>query len=385
MRVAVFGAGISGLTFVAALRRAVPEAQIEVFERDAAPDSRPQGYSLGLKRELGIPVLRRLGLFEQLRPSLTPVTNFVFVDQRGRHLLELPNSGNDNKHLTLRVRRDRLKAALRSAAPDVTIHYGAECVGYRHVGERIEVQLRSGEAVQADYVVAADGVGSALRQQVIGDPKRYLGLSAIVGEAPIAVEHPLLSGGYFMTLGDSGSSVFCYREAEGVHLSFTQHAASEASLAAETPAVLLRRIQEATAAWHEPIPTITAMLDPTTIVVRGYYDREPTRHVRDGRLWLIGDAAHPMCPFQGQGANIAMLDALELADALEAADANGMPPAQAKRLEAKIVARGRKAVLESRNAAKRFHTTSRFQQANRTVGFQMANFFIKRFTKSSGS
>src|SRR6266480_8129951 len=43
------------------------------------------------------------------------------------------------------------------------------------------------------------------------------------------------------------------------------------------------------------------------------YDRDPIGRVREGRLWLIGDAAHPMCPFQGQGANMGMVDSLKLA------------------------------------------------------------------------
>ncbi len=185
-----------------------------------------------------------------------------------------------------------------------------------------------------------------------------------------------------MTLGDTGSSVFCYREADGIHFSFTQHAASEAVLAAEPPEALLRRVQEATAAWHEPIPKIASAVDPATLVVRGYYDKEPIARVREGRLWLIGDAAHPMCPFQGQSANMAMLDALKLAEVLgEYAAASATADANAARLEVDIVARGRKAVLESRNAAKRFHTTSRFQQRNRDLGFRMASYFIKRFSK----
>src|SRR5258707_4167851 len=105
-----------------------------------------------------------------------------------------------------------------------------------------------------------------------------------------------------MTLGDPVSSVFCYREADGIHFSFTQHAASEAVLAAEPPEALLRRVQEATAAWHEPIPKIASAVDPATLVVRGYYDKEPIARVREGRLWLIGDAGHPMWPFHGHNA-----------------------------------------------------------------------------------
>jgi 2-polyprenyl-6-methoxyphenol hydroxylase-like FAD-dependent oxidoreductase len=79
-----------------------------------------------------------------------------------------------------------------------------------------------------------------------------------------------------------------------------------------------------------------------------------------------------MSPFQGQGANMAMLDALKLAQAL----ATGGDLAD---VEQDIVKRGRKAVLDSRRAAEQFHTRSRFARVNRNVGFHVANFFIKTF------
>jgi 2-polyprenyl-6-methoxyphenol hydroxylase-like FAD-dependent oxidoreductase len=85
-------------------------------------------------------------------------------------------------------------------------------------------------------------------------------------------------------------------------------------------------------------------------------------------------------PFQGQGANMAMLDALKLARLLSAACV--LPTASAA-LEADIVTRGRKAVLESRSAAAQFHAQSRFKQMNRIVGFRVANVFIKLFSRSA--
>src|SRR5262249_8001556 len=149
------------------------------------------------KGEGGIPVLRKLGIFDTLRPDMSPVSNFIFCDQHGTPLLELAAS-TDDKNMTVRVQRRRLKAALRAAAPDVELRYGMEATGYRQTEEAIEVQFRNGQTIKADYVVAADGVGSALRQQLVGDKKRYLGLTCIVGSAPIEVQHPLLAGGYFL-------------------------------------------------------------------------------------------------------------------------------------------------------------------------------------------
>lgn len=78
---------------------------------------------------------------------------------------------------------------------------------------------------------------------------------------------------------------------------------------------------------------------------------------------------------------MAMLDARRLAELL-ATTRDAFPEADAAALEADIVARGRKAVLESRSAAKEFHIQSRFQHMNRNVGFRMANVFIRLFAKA---
>ena len=198
------------------------------------------------------------------------------------------------------------------------------------------------------------------------------GLRAIAGDTSTPVAHPLLDGGCFMTLGDDGTSVFAHRERSGVHLSLTIHGGSDWPIA-HPAAVLLER----TRGWHDPIPAIVAGIDPAGVVVRDYADRDPLTHVRDGRVWLIGDAAHPMVPFQGQGANTGMRDAMDLAAFLSGEHDDP---------EGAIVARGRKAVLSSRRSAEQFHTTSGLSRRMRNAGFRSADAFMalgRKFSSKS--
>jgi hypothetical protein len=90
-------------------------------------------------------------------------------------------------------------------------------------------------------------------------------------------------------LGDRGDSFFGYRQPGGVHFSYASHV-EPSTLESTSHAALLRQVQAATADWHPLVRTITTAADPDSIQLRGYYDREPTKQIRDGGLWLIGDA-----------------------------------------------------------------------------------------------
>jgi 2-polyprenyl-6-methoxyphenol hydroxylase-like FAD-dependent oxidoreductase len=376
VKVIIVGAGISGLTLAAALAQLAPRIEVEIFERDATSVERRKGYAIGLKGDTGLEVLGRLGLRnEVLTDGAERVTNFVITDRQGRTLLALP-SGND-QHQTWRVQRDHLQTVLAAASPTTSVQYRFQAIGYESIDIRHRVIFAGGRHIDGNVVVGCDGVDSALRRQLVGDSPHFLGLSAITGDAALSVDDPLLSGGYFMTLGDQGDSFFCFPQPGGVHFSYTSHVEPSALESTSQPE-LLSQVRAATVDWHPLVRSIVAATDPDSIKPRGYYDREPTKQVRDGNVWLIGDAAHPMSPFQGEGANTAMVDAVALAELL----GSGNLPADAERVAAGIAARGRKAVLESRRAAKQFHTTKRFRIMSRSLGFRMANTGINsRFAR----
>jgi salicylate hydroxylase len=370
MKVIIVGAGISGLTLAARPGSAGPRIEVESYEGDAAADARRKGYAIGLKTDAGLSVLERLGLLDDvLSIGAEQVTNFVITDRQGRTLLALP-SGNNTRHQTYRVQRDHLQSALADTLTTTPVHFGFQALGYETIDIRHRVVFTGGRHVDGDVVVGCHGVASVLRRQIVDDSPHFLGLSAITGDSALTVDDPLLGGGYFMTLGDRGDSFFCYRQPGGVHFSYTSP--TPAALESTSQPDLLRQVREATVHWHPLIGAIVSAADPDSVKPRGYFDRNPTKQIRDGNVWLIGDAAHPMSPFQGQGANTAMLDALELSELL----GSGNLAADAEHLAAGIAARGRKAVLESRRAARLFHSTGRFQTMNRNLGFRVANAMI---------
>ena len=130
MNIGVIGAGIGGLTFAAAMRRFAPTTKVELYERDLSATSRFQGYSLGLKGDAGLPVLKTLGLHDLLATQAVTIMNFIFCDQRGQVLLELPRT-TDEKRLNQRVKRHALKTALLGAIGDTSIHLDMLATGFR--------------------------------------------------------------------------------------------------------------------------------------------------------------------------------------------------------------------------------------------------------------
>lgn len=378
MKIAVIGAGVSGLTFAAAMRRHAPSTEVALYERDESSDGRPQGYAIGLRNGLGLKALASLGLRDGvIGQDAVRVTNFEITDQNGKELLALP-SKTDDPNTTYRVQRSHLMGVLLQAVGDTPIHYGMRCTGFEQTDRQAVATFDGEERVTADYVVGCDGVASAIRQQLIGDAKRYLGLTSIHAEAPIHLDHPLLDGGYFMMLGNNGSSFFCYRQPVGAYWSYTVRAATEGEIAAQPKEALLKRVADETAGWHELVRTLVKGAAVDTVGVRGYYDREPARRVIDGHILVIGDAAHPMNPFQGQGANMAIIDAVKVAEFF-AGDVT--EPERVAAADEEIVKRGRKVVLESRGNARRYHQKGAVSRANRNLVFRLANFFIRTFSK----
>lgn len=308
--VVIVGGGIGGMT--AALLFADIGAQVTLLERVEAPAAVGAGILL---QPNGLAVLTALGLGEALEAAGCRPRTSTLRNARGATIADLapPETGRSWDHL-LALRRSSLHQILIDAVvgrSGIATRFGAEVTAARSDGT---VELRWHDRVStitADLVVGADGVSSTVRHSgAFGARVRDTGARYLRG----LVEGPELDleGEYWTPLGLFGGALV------GASTTYFYAAVTAPPLAT---AVAARDLEALRSAWADVLPVVAPVLDR----VQRFDDlliNDVTRvdcdHWVDGRLVLLGDAAHAMAPTLGQGANSAIVDAAVLTAELSA-------------------------------------------------------------------
>ncbi len=394
--VAIIGGGIGGVALaIACLHRGIP---FTIFERDTSFDARSQGYGLTLQQ--ASKAIAGLGILS-LNQGVVSTKHVVFntegkiIGEWGmRKWLELnpyalPRKSNIHN---IHIARQELRHALinQLGGPEM-IKWGHQLTGINKLDDN-KVNLSFNENgteknVIADLVVGADGIRSTVRKFIIGDeatPLQYLGCMVILGICPLSalqgIESTLLdSATVFQTANGSERIYMMPYTADSVmwQLSFPMEE-EEAKILSANGAQALKEEAVRITKWHSPVPQIVAATQATQVSGYPVYDREllqPEMLSRAGSVTLIGDAAHPMSPFKGQGANQALLDALVLARAITEGckptinwRADGLRNRVLENFEAEMMTRSAGKVKDSRAAAQFLHSDVVLQEGNITRG-----------------
>ncbi|HEV2640163.1 MAG TPA: NAD(P)/FAD-dependent oxidoreductase [Actinocrinis sp.] len=321
--IAVIGAGLGGLVFASVLHRHGIEAA--VYELDASATARYQGSMLDMHEESGQAALRAAGLFDEFQKIVHVGGEAMRVlDKDGTvHWEEDGENGNRPE-----VLRTSLREILLATLPEGTIRWGSKLTEVRALGGgRHEVTLADGRTFTTDLLVGADGAWSKVRRLVSDAEPVYSGLSFVEAHLLDAdVRHPdsaeLIGSGLMFALSDEKGFI-SHRDSDGkltVHASLKTPADWVTSGAVDfaDPAAAKAGVLEHFADWDEELRRLIADSDGA-LVPRAIYAL-PVGHSwpRTPGVTLLGDAAHLMSPFAGEGANLAMLDGAELAAAVAA-------------------------------------------------------------------
>ncbi|MBJ2124450.1 NAD(P)/FAD-dependent oxidoreductase [Flavobacterium sp. IB48] len=327
--VAIIGAGIGGVALaVACLHRGIP---FSIYERDTHFDARSQGYGLTLQQ--ASKAMKGLGI-----TSLNGIisTKHIVHNTEGKILGEWgtrkwieteikPSATRTNMHI---ARQSLRQALLEQLGGNNTVQWGHQLLDFKanNDGAELKFQVNGEEKnVKADLVVGADGIRSIVRKLTIGEditPLRYLDCIVILGICPLSslkdISSQLLdSATVFQTANGNERIYVMPYTGDSVmwQLSFPMSEEEAKELSAKGPKALKEEACRRTQ-WHTPIPQILEATQESLISGYPVYDRELLRSElleKNQNITLIGDAAHPMSPFKGQGANQALLDALKLA------------------------------------------------------------------------
>ncbi|MBY5933976.1 FAD-dependent monooxygenase [Tateyamaria omphalii] len=318
MKVLIVGGGIGGLSAAIALR--LRGWQVEVFEQASALTEVGAGLQISPN---GWRVIDALGVAAHLRATVfEPEAIEMRLGVSGRQVFHLPMKGYAKKRWGapyLHVHRadlvDALAARLAELAPDA-VQTGRAVSAYEPSGE---VHLENGDTYSADLVVGADGLHSVIRRQMLGPQSpHYTGnvaWRAVVPLEELAAPPPPTA---CVWAGNKRHAVTTRLRA-GTMANFV------GMVEQDEPAPEGWRIEgnrdDALAAFSGWDPIIVGLIERAPVLNRwALFDRAPLPRWHDGRVALLGDAAHPMLPSMAQGAVQALEDAWTLATVLDGAE-----------------------------------------------------------------
>lgn len=391
--IAIIGGGIGGVALaVACLHRGIP---FTLFERDASFADRSQGYGLTLQQ--ASKAIEGFGLFK-LDKGLVSKWHVVHnpegkvVGEWGAKKWLDPNEQAYSKKTNVHIARQSLRLAmLEQLHNHPFVQWGHQLIDFNELPDkRFELHFQvDGEMkhVTADMVVGADGIRSVVRKQLIGEertPMRYLGCIVILGICSLeALKHlndPLLNAETVFQTANGHERIYVMpfsKEEVMWQLSFPIDEA-EAKALSEKGVKALKEEAIRRTPWHSPIPEMVNASPETLISGYPAYDREilTREHFSNaGAATLIGDAAHPMSPFKGQGANQALLDALMLARMVykecvtsDKWKEEGLRTSVLESFEALMLERSAPKVRDSAAAAEFLHTDVVLLEGNETRG-----------------
>ncbi len=332
LKAIIIGGGIGGITAGIALRQAGIDAT--VYER--APELGEVGSGLPLFSN-ALRVLQKLGLGAKIEALGEHANTLSLSTWRGDVLLDATNE----KHLrslgtvATVVHRAELLALLVDALGMENVRLGAECTGFSQDEAGICAHFANGLEARGDVLIGADGIHSTIRTQLYGIIKpAYVGYTCWRGVAHID------RSGLERYVWGKGHQFGIAPMSRGRAYWFAQKYAPEGEH--DKAGGRKQELLDLFGDWHDPVPAVIEATSDSAILRNDVYELPHLKHWSEGRVTLLGDAAHAMTPNLGQGGCLAIEDALVLAECLskEQDAAAALKQYEARRIErARNVAR----------------------------------------------
>lgn len=326
--IAIVGGGPGGLMLARLLQ--LKGATVKVYERDYNKNARLIGSPLDMHEESGLAALRKADLLNEVKKNFHPgadkkvITNeraeIFFSDHESK-----PNENFGSEYFRPEIDRGPLRNMLLESLQPRTIEWDSHFISMKKQNEGWLLHFKNGSSAYADIVIAADGANSKIRPYITNIKPFYSGITMLeinINDAAKTTPHiyALLNGGKAMAFGNSKCMLGGQKSNGdiGFYASFKadENRPVNNSLDYTDKTQMLEWFKTTYSGWGSiwyelfenaampfiPRPVYCAPLNQSWQAL--------------ANLTMLGDAAHVMPPFAGEGANMAMLDALELSECL---------------------------------------------------------------------
>jgi len=324
--VVIVGGGPGGLTLARLLQ--MKGIDVKVYERDVHKDIRHQGSTLDLHEESGLEALRRADLITEFMENHRPNAGRLrILDKNGNVLLDEHATQIERAETRPEIDRQVLRDILLDSLDTDTVVWDSHFISMERQNEGWLIHFKNGSTVYADFVIAADGANSKIRPYITDIEPVYSNVTIVEGNvyraaknAPKMWELTNCGAGSVMIMGDN-QSLSLNTKADGTLSFYTgnivpENWVSESGIDFNDKRSVAAWFKEQFGSWH-PMYQELLESDEVSIVPRPMY------HFPFDQTWetlpnltMLGDAAHRMPPYAGEGVNMAMQDAFELAECL---------------------------------------------------------------------
>jgi 2-polyprenyl-6-methoxyphenol hydroxylase-like FAD-dependent oxidoreductase len=300
--IGIIGGGIGGVAAAVALHRA--GIQATVYER--ANELREVGAGMMLWPN-ATRVLKELGLLERVAILSGPSQHFLVRSRTGTILMDIGLGHFDVPALC--TRRSDLLDALISALPAQRVRLGHDFGYFERQNSSVGIHFSNGISMEHDFLIGADGIRSRVRSQLLGIREPifrgytiWRGLARLTGTVSKGSNSETWGRGKrFGILSTGGDRFTWYATANTDSGHIDSHEGRQ------------RELVQMFKGWHQPVESLIAGTEEGAILKNGAYDLPPLKRWGQGRVMLLGDAAHPCTPNLGLGGCMALEDALVLA------------------------------------------------------------------------
>jgi 2-polyprenyl-6-methoxyphenol hydroxylase-like FAD-dependent oxidoreductase len=318
--IAIVGGGPGGLTLARLLQQG--GATVTVYERDQSRSARVQGSALDLHEDSGLAALEAAGLMDAFWANHRPDLNRLRLTDSSGTILHEHSRRMSGAGQRPEIERGPLRNILLDSLEAGSVQWDCKLEAAETQGERVLLHFASGRTAVADIAIGSDGANSRLRQMVTPIRPEYVGVSLVESLIPAAQQTipelwELLGGSALIALGGE-RTIGMGTKPDGSVLFYAglrtdgdnaRQGLEVASGPEQRVAWLHAHFKGWSELWDPLFREAVSMVWRPLLVCRTDWKPKPN-------VTLIGDAAHVMPPYAGEGVNMAMLDALVLSKLL---------------------------------------------------------------------